>query len=132
MKWTILLSLLITVFIIASCDKNDSGNGKSLKGTQWTSSSGTEVYTMSFVSDTEVQVYTTDISGNPKYRIVTASYSFNGSSVKFPNYANMFVGSVMVHKYHNATISGNVMKATYTPEYLGVTLSDGTTQFLKK
>lgn len=127
--------LLLSVIFMTGCKAEEpveQVETNIMNGTKWAASSESDVYVMHFISDSKVQVYTADISGNPKYQIVTANYAISKNEITFPDYANMIIGAAYVNKFYKASISGNVMTATYTPEFLGTKLSDGTIQFLKK
>lgn len=133
MKKIIILSIFVSVFLSLNCKKETDIPSKNiLNGTKWTSSSGTDVYTFEFTTDSDVQVYTADLSGNPQLNIVKSTYILSGNDITFPNKANMVVGAANVYKFSSGTLSGNVLKTTYSNEFFGKIIGDGTMQFLKK
>lgn len=78
-----LMIAVLSLFVLSSCSKDDDEiGGSSLVGTKWTVTKLGTKYILEFTSKTECQSYEADANNNYTNYLHTATYIYDGNTVK--------------------------------------------------
>ena len=121
---------VLSLFVSPSCSKDDDVvGGSSLVGTKWTVTKLGTKYVLEFTSKTECQSYEADVNNNYTNNLHTATYTYDGNTVKFQEKKLFFMYPILntcdYWYFKDATVSGNVMILNTQHHYVVVNIKEG-------
>lgn len=116
------LSALALISVSYGCSKDD--DKFSVSGTKWTRSVNDEIETISFVSETDCQLYSTTTDGTLTGSVMEGKYSINNNEIIFSQEKDEFLanltGVLLInptrHQFKTGNVSGEFLTIIATTE----------------